>query len=207
METAEVLDRLDVNEKHHLDRLLARKEYFDIPITDDYNLALAWIALTLKNWPKGFTPKYTELLAIMAGEEQDLDLTELWGQTWNWFPAFLPSLNAWRDVSRSILEIEQIKELGPQGLSLGICPPTADLMDKFRAEDKVFESWFHELNQLMAGVLRDYAPADKEIFWGEKKHDATRELLKGYRRYVCCVCLMAQEVWPKVNLKRLLEHA
>ncbi len=84
-------------------------------------------------------------------------------------------------------------------------------MAKFHAEDKIFESWFRESNQLMADAQHAYEPADLEIFWFEKKHvdehEATRELLMRYRRYVCCVCLMAQEVWPKVNLKRLLEHA
>ncbi len=181
------LDHLDVHERDHLSRLLARKEVFGISISDNYNKALSEIAWTLKNWPKGFTVEKEELLAIAA--EEDI-IPDLWADSLNWFPNFLPSLNAWRNIGSSILDIEEFKDYGPQN----------------KIADSIFEHRFNELNRLMAEVLKAYAQAEDENHFCLKEADGRTELLKRYHRYICCVCEMAREVWPNVNLEKLLKQ-
>jgi hypothetical protein len=114
----------------------------------------------------------------------------------HWFDGFLASLNWWRQVSDMLLVSGDYK--------FGLRGPEF-------AQEPVFAHHREALLKLLDDTFAAFAPAWQEgcYFSADWLHkgEATRELLKRYRTFTRYVGAFAQERWPEVNMRALLNRA
>jgi hypothetical protein len=162
-----------------------------LPITPNSppNDASSEIGSWLDHKPE-FRVRVDELEAIAHGAKAQ-EVSEVMDFSF-WFDDFMPSLNWWREVSDSLLHSKDVD------LTL---PP-----------EPSFAAHRQTLSKLLNDTLSAFSPAWQvgcyvSDDWLENGRATLLELLKRYRLFTRYVCALAQEIWPDVNLERLLEQS
>lgn len=169
-------------------RIAKCRAFFGVePNGPDDTLAIIAFLIDLK-YDFDFCLDVNQLDEFADGEISD-DLRYGLGERGWWFDDFLAILNWWRSVSEVLLG-------------------STEAGDDLRPEP-AFSHHRQALVKLMGDVMEAFVPAIQEghTYSGDWMNvfTASQELVKRYRLYTRYVCAFAQELFPDVNMERLLK--